>query len=95
MNSTQEWILAEFLKSLADIKLFTPEPLHRIALRLQLADMVLSELPGNDVVEVASRAHAEALRDLYLTDDPRRRERYEEELRAFTSVVIAAEKDDE
>jgi hypothetical protein len=87
MNSDQKWIVEAFLKSLIGIKLRGPEPGHKIDLRLQLAEMVLTELPGDDLEELANRAHAEALRDVYLTTDPQRHERYEQELRAYIKML--------
>lgn len=91
MNSDQRWIVDAFLKSLQDMQFREPEPPHKIDLRLQLAGMVLDELPGNDLEELASRAHAEALRDVYLTTDPQRHERYEQELRAYIEVLKSIE----
>jgi hypothetical protein len=79
-----------YLKSLADIKLRQPEPPHRVDIRLQLADMVLNELPGNDIEELVWRAYAQALRDVYLTDHPQRHERYENAVRSLDVVMHKA-----
>lgn len=93
MNSDQKWIVNAFLESLIGMQFRRPEPPHKIDLRLQLAEMVLTELPGNDLEELANRAHAEALRDVYLTTDPQRHERYEQELRAYIKVLKSVEAD--
>jgi hypothetical protein len=87
MNSDQQWIVRSFLKSLGDIETREPEPPHRIDLRLQLADMVLTELPGNDPDEVAVRAFVCALRDVYLTTGPQRHERCDMALRGCIDVL--------
>jgi hypothetical protein len=86
MNSDQRWILNAFLKSLSDIKPGEPHP-HRIDLRLQLADMVIHEFSGDDIEQMIHRAHAEALREFYLTPDPHRHERYEAACQAYLDML--------
>jgi hypothetical protein len=86
VNSDQQWVVHSFLKSLSGLKPREPQPPHKTDVRLQLAEMVIDELPGNDLEELAHRGHAEALRDVYLTTDPNRHERYEEELCAYLDV---------
>lgn len=80
------WVLTHFLRSLMDIKAGEPHPPHRVDVRLQLADRVPDELLGNVLEELAHLGHAEAFRDVYLTTDPDRHERYEEELCAYLDV---------
>lgn len=87
MNNDQRWIVRSFLNSLVDLKLGYSEPSHRIHYRLLVAEMVLDELPGNDIEELAHRAHADALRDLYLTTDPNRHDRYEKALNALIEIA--------
>ena len=94
MNSDQKWIVTHFLKSLQDIKPRSQEKPHQIDLRLQLAEMVLNELPGDDVEELAHRGHAEAIRDFYLAiNDPDRHERYERAVRAYIDTLRSLQPD--
>jgi hypothetical protein len=60
MNRDQKWIVTKFLESLTDIKLRESESAHKIDYRLQLAEMVTTELPGDDIEDLAHRADAEA-----------------------------------
>lgn len=65
MNGDQRWIADAFLAELSTVKLNEQPPMHVIDKRLLLAGMVLTEVPGDDPEEVALRAQAETLRDLY------------------------------
>jgi hypothetical protein len=61
MNSDQRWIVDAFEAELAAIKFSEPQPMWDADRRLALADMILTELPGDDPEELAIRAEAEAL----------------------------------
>jgi hypothetical protein len=88
MNRDRDTIVRAFLKSMLDFRLREPEPGHRIDMRLQLADIVLDELPGNDIEELAHRGHAAAVRNFYLTpDDPDRHETFERAMRAYIDTL--------
>jgi hypothetical protein len=65
MNNDQRWIADAFLKDLEGIQFSDHEPLYKSDRRLKLAEMVLMEIPGNDLDELALRATAEAYRDLW------------------------------
>lgn len=66
MNSDQQWIVNAFLKELEGLKFTGTEPLYKVDRKLKLAEMVLTEIPGDDPEEIALRATAEAVRDLCL-----------------------------
>jgi hypothetical protein len=78
MNRDQRWIVNAFQTALEDLKPFEVEPAHRVDMRLQLAEMVLAEVAGDDPEELANRADAEAVRDLYLSTNPNAKQRYVE-----------------
>jgi hypothetical protein len=65
MNNDQKWIADAFLSELEGIKFSEPEPLYKSDRPLQLAEMVLAEIPGEDLDELALRATAEAYRGLW------------------------------
>jgi hypothetical protein len=61
MNRDQRWIADSFEAELAAIKFSQPQPMWVADRRLALADMILTELPGDDLEELAIRAEAEAV----------------------------------
>jgi hypothetical protein len=87
-------IVHSFLKSLLGTSPRQPQPAHKTDVRLQLAQMVIDELPGDDLEELAHRGHAEAFRDVYLTPDPDRYDRYDEVLKAYLSVLQGPDETD-
>lgn len=64
MNRDQRWIANAFLHELDRVKFYEQPRMHTIDRRLALAEMVLTEIPGDDPEEIALRADAEALREL-------------------------------
>jgi hypothetical protein len=95
MNRDQKWIVTKFLESLTGMKLKETEPAHKVDYRLQLAEMVLTELPGNDIEELAHRGNAEAVRDFYLMPDPERHERFERAMRAYVDTLESLESEND
>jgi hypothetical protein len=66
MNSDQRWLVGKFLDELHTLKLGEQPPMHTTDRRLQFVEMLLVELPGNDLEEMAWRATASAAQDLCL-----------------------------
>ena len=88
MNNDQKWIADAFLKELEGVKFTEEEPLYKSDRRLQLAEMVLTEIPGDDLDELAIRATAEAYRDLWHSPgDPKAIEHYLEVRRAHLDIL--------
>ena len=67
MNNDQQWVVDGFLDEIQTIKFTDEEPLYKLDRRQKLAEMVLTELPGDDPEELALRGVAEAVRDLCLS----------------------------
>lgn len=88
MNNDQQWVVDGFLDEIQTIKFTEEEPLYKLDRRQKLAEMVLTELPGDDPEELALRGVAEAVRDLCLSPgDPDVITPYLEVRRAHVDVL--------
>jgi hypothetical protein len=88
MKPDHRWITDAFLTELEGIKFTEPEPLYKSDRRLKLAEMVLTEIPGDDLEELAVCAVAEAYRDLWHSPSDRDAiEHYLEIRRAHLDVL--------
>lgn len=88
MNKDQVWIAAAFLAELEGMKFSESEPLYKSDRRLKLAETVLTEIPGDDLDELALGATAEAYRDLWHSPtDPDAIEHFLEVRRAHLDVL--------
>lgn len=74
VNEDTRWVVRAFLDDQGRIDVRKDPPLHIIAFRLALVDMVLTEVETDDLECLALRAVGETTRDLYMTP-PRTRAR--------------------
>lgn len=63
-SGTKAHVVAPFLKELEQVKLNQSVALHEVHKRVLLAEMVLAEVEGDDLQELALRSLAEALIEL-------------------------------
>jgi hypothetical protein len=64
VHDDQRWIAEHFLEELHGV-FNKDEPLYKTDLRWKYAEMVLHEIPGDDLEEIAVRDTAQALIDVW------------------------------